>query len=358
MAGRRAARRVRCRKCSESVYGFRAFGRVPLRHICRNVHSNKRRKSAAIRRFFCARWGRGLCFFTPLPAPVFARRRVAVYAVWGVCFFFLQSPYPQHFFHAPNPPFVKKFRAPERIGYQGTAIFAQPPPPPCRRARRRADNPADEPACNADNRIHRTRRSQTTACIGVRRTHAVHPTVGVGRTHAVHPVGKLAVRHRRRIYELGADCPPSVYRRHRRPSPPPTVRRTTRPRACRRRQRGESANRIVAVRTAEPHNPQYPSYIRVGGIGRLSIRRHRRACPRRENRRHLPNTQMFRYCNCMIINKHIRNIHHKTPNYIHLPANFAPNPDDRNPSTRRFFLPKNPRTSISLKLIITTEQSC
>ncbi len=141
--------------------------------------------------------GEGLCFFL---RGAFLRPFSRVggrQCVRSGGMFFLQSPYPQHFFHAANPPFVKKFRAPERIGYQGTAIFAQPPPPPCRRARRRADNPADKPVCNTDNRIHRTRRSQTTACIGVRRTHAVHPTVGS-------------------LPSADADCPPPTYPRTRR----------------------------------------------------------------------------------------------------------------------------------------------
>ena len=226
--------------------------------------------------------------------------------------FFLQSPYPQHFFHAANPPFVKKFRAPERIGYQGTAIFAQPPPPPCRRARRRADNPAGKPVRNTDNRTHRARRSQTNS----RR----NPTA---RTPAV-----------RRA------CTQSVYRR-------------------RAREPAESANRIVAV-VHPPSLPirNYASYIRAwqsaespsADIGGLT---------RAEKRRQLPNTQMFSAHNKLIINNRIQNIHRKPLNYIHLSASFAPEsrrPQPIHPPT--LFFCKKIRTSISLKLIITTEQSC
>lgn len=38
-----------------------------------------------------------------------------------------------------SPPFAKKFRATERIGYQGATIFAQPPRPPAGRARAAAE---------------------------------------------------------------------------------------------------------------------------------------------------------------------------------------------------------------------------
>ena len=55
-------------------------------------------------------------------------------------------------------------------------------------------------------------------------TTASAESVGVGRARAVHPVGKLAVRHRRRICELDADCPP-YDAPARSPTPTPTTRR-------------------------------------------------------------------------------------------------------------------------------------
>lgn len=216
--------------------------------------------------------------------------------------FFLQSPYPQHFFHAPNPPFVKKFRAPERIGYQGTAIFAQPPPPPCRRARRRADNPADKPVCNTDNRICRVRRSRTSPRRTSARRSRTNPRRTSDRPHACRPSCLYAV------------CLPPTRPRARRVCKSHRSRRTS----------AESTNpQLRVVHPPSPRNPQYPSYIRawqsaespsadIGGLVRA------------EKRRQLPNTQMFLACNKLIINNRIRNIHRKMLNHIHLPANFAP----------------------------------
>lgn len=129
MAGRRAARRVRCQKCSESVYGFRAFGRVPLRYISRNVHSNKRRKSAAIRRFFCARWGRGLCFFYSASCARFRASAGGGAFDWGGYFSF-RKPISATFLSRAESAFCKKISRARTHSIPRYGNFRAAPPAP------------------------------------------------------------------------------------------------------------------------------------------------------------------------------------------------------------------------------------
>lgn len=302
---------------------------------------------------------RGLCFFTPLPAPVFARRRAAVRSIRGGIFL-LEKPISATFLSRGKPAFCKKISRARTHRIPRYGNFRAAPPAPCRRARRRADNPADEPVHNTDNRICRVRRSRTSPRrTSARRSRTSPPAtqitastepVGVGRTHAVHPTARTPAVQRVRTPAVQRVRTPTVHRRHRRPSPTPTTRRVCKS----HRSRLHPPSRTIR---------NYASYIRAwqsadspsADIGDRA---------RRENRRHLPNTQMFSAHNKLIINNRIRNIHHKTPNYIHLArkirAEHTQSSHTRNSTSApirppTLFFAKKSATSISLKLIITTE---
>lgn len=116
---------------------------------------------------------------------------------------FLQSPYPQHFFHAQNPPFAKKIRATERIGYQGVTIFAQPPPPPAGRARAAAER--------ARRRATRSQATVSAKPVGVARPYPCLPSVVSARRLSVADAPAYSAN-------TASLCPPPVR---------PTVHRTS-----------------------------------------------------------------------------------------------------------------------------------
>lgn len=97
-------------------------------------------------RLRCPPAGRTCIFFRVAAASVFRAARGGKTAVRGAdVYFFEETHIPQLFPHDRTRLLQKKFRASERIGYQGTAIFAQPPRPlPDERARR-PNAPADAP---------------------------------------------------------------------------------------------------------------------------------------------------------------------------------------------------------------------
>ena len=143
--------------------------------------------------------GRTCIFFSRRGGKRFPRGtgRQGVRTRGGRIFFFEGNTHTATIPARQSPPFAKKFRASERIGYQGTAIFAQPPRPlPDERARRRATrSPSD--------RIRRTRRSR--------------PTV---RTPAVRRVRTSPVRCRRTRLSVQSVRAPARRTAYARPSEP------------------------------------------------------------------------------------------------------------------------------------------
>ena len=91
--------------------------------------------SRAMRLRYPLRDGR-VFFFRVAAASVFRAARGGRASVRGAgVYFFEETHIPQLFPHGRTRLLQKKFRASERIGYQGTAIFAQPPAP-CRTSAR------------------------------------------------------------------------------------------------------------------------------------------------------------------------------------------------------------------------------
>lgn len=118
-------------------------------------------------------------FFRGATASVFRAARSGKTAVRGGRIFFEGTHIPQLFLHGNHPPFAKKFRASERIGYQGTAIFAQPPPPPAGRARAAAER--------ARRRATRSQATISAEPVGVARPSARLPSVVSARRLSIAP---------------------------------------------------------------------------------------------------------------------------------------------------------------------------
>lgn len=136
-----------------------------------------------------------------------------------------------------NPPFAKKFRATERIGYQGTAIFAQPPRPlPDERARR-PNAPADAPPA-------------------AKRPYPPNPSESPDRPHACRP----SCPH----VACSPDRPPVV--------PRPSVHRAVPVRSPSKPLRtapaypsGASAHSLDVPRTPDRPSPPFAKYANVFG---------------------------------------------------------------------------------------------
>lgn len=113
--------------------------------------------SRAMRLRYPLRGGR-VFFFRVAAASVFRAARGGRASVRGAgVFFFEGNTHTATIPARQNPPFAKKFRATERIGYQGTAIFAQPPPPPAGRARAAAERARRRATSSPSDRIRQAR---------------------------------------------------------------------------------------------------------------------------------------------------------------------------------------------------------